>query len=113
MKPKARISKVRVSPKKKKLKAGKKIKLTVSVTNSGNAAKKNAKLFVKSSNKRVKVRKKIFIKSIGARKTVKVKITVACEVKGEGQGEDHRQRLRQEGLREPEDQGEEEKEEAD
>ena len=75
---------MRISPKKKKLKAGKKTKLTVSVTNTGETAKKNAKLFVKSSNKRVKVRKKIVIKSIPAGKTVKVKITVRAKGKARG-----------------------------
>ncbi|MBK5232497.1 MAG: metallophosphoesterase [Thermoleophilia bacterium] len=80
----AKISKVKISPKKKTLKAGKKTKLTVKVTNSGTAAKKNAKLFVKSSNERVKVRKKITIKSIGARKTVKIKITVRAKSRARG-----------------------------
>ena len=82
---KAKISKVKITPKKKTLKAGKKTKLTVSVTNSGTAAKMNAVLNVKSSNKRVKLaKKKIKIKSIGAGKTVKVKITVKAKSRAKG-----------------------------
>ena len=96
-----KISKVKITPKKKKLKAGKKTKLTVAVTNSGNAAKKNAKLYVKSSNKRVKVRKKINIKSIGRRQDREGQDHGQGEGQGQGQGEDHRQRLRQEGHGQP------------
>ena len=80
----AKISKVKITPKKKKLKAGKKTRLTVAVTNSGGTAKKNAKLHVKSSNRRVKVKKKINIKSIGPGKTVKVKITVKARSRAKG-----------------------------
>lgn len=82
--PKANISKVKVTPKKKSLKAGKKTKLTVQVTNSGNAAATNVKVKLKSSNKRVKVKKTIVIKKIAAGKTAKVKITVTAKRKAKG-----------------------------
>nr|MDQ2701091.1 hypothetical protein [Actinomycetota bacterium] len=76
---KARISKVRIQPKKKNLKAGKKTKLVVKITNAGNAPAKKVKLRLKSSNRRVKVKKVITIKRIGAKKTAKVKITVRAK----------------------------------
>jgi len=82
--PKANISKVRVTPKKKSLKAGKKTKLTVQVTNSGGAAATNVKVKLKSSNKRVKVKKTIVIKRIAAGKTAKVKITVSAKRRAKG-----------------------------
>lgn len=80
----AKISKVRITPKKKRLKAGKKTTLIVRVTNKGTAAKKNAKLFLKSSNKRVKVKRKITIKSIGAGKTARIKIKVRAKSRAKG-----------------------------
>ncbi|MGK2931415.1 MAG: CARDB domain-containing protein, partial [Solirubrobacterales bacterium] len=81
----AKIGKVKITPKKKTLRAGKKTKLTIRVTNSGGTAKKNAKLYLKSSNKRVKLaKKKILIKSIGPGKTVKVTVTIRAKSKAKG-----------------------------
>ena len=82
--PKAKITKVQVTPKKKSLKAGKKTKLTVKVTNKGDAAATKVKVRLKSSNKRVKVRKSIVIKRIAPGKTAKVKITVRAKRKAKG-----------------------------
>ena len=76
---KANITKVRVTPKKKTLRAGRKTKLTVRITNSGDAAATNVKLRLKSSNKRVKVKRKIRIRKIGAKKTATVKVTVRAK----------------------------------
>ena len=81
---KANVTKVQVLPKKKNLKAGKKIKLTVKVTNGGTAAAKNIKVNLKSSNRNVKVRKSVVIKSIGIKKTVAVKVTVRAKGKAKG-----------------------------
>ena len=80
----AKISKVQVLPKKKTLKAGKKTKLTVKVTNSGGTAAKNVKVNLKSSNKRVKVKKSVTIKNVPADKTVSVKVTVTAKSKAKG-----------------------------
>ena len=80
----AKISKVQVLPKKKTLKAGKKTKLTVKVTNSGGTAAKNVKVSLKSSNKRVKVKKSVVIKNVPAGKTVSVKVTVTAKSKAKG-----------------------------
>ena len=76
-KKKANVNKVTVSPKKRSLKAGKKFKLTVKVSNfiTATADAKNVKVAVKSSNKRVKVSKKT-IKKIQPGKTATVKIPV-------------------------------------
>ncbi|MGB0121119.1 MAG: CARDB domain-containing protein [Solirubrobacterales bacterium] len=82
--PKAKISKVKVKPNKKKLRAGKKTKLTVKVTNSGDAPAKKVKVRLKSTNKRVKVKNKIVIKKIAPGKTAKVKIKVRAKNKARG-----------------------------
>lgn len=74
--PAPKITKVRIKSKRGKLKAGKKTRLTVKVTNGGTAAKKGAVLHLKSSNWQVKVKRKVKIKKIGAGKTVTVKVTV-------------------------------------
>lgn len=81
---KAKITKVKITPKKKALKAGKKTKLTVHVTNKGNAAATKVKVRLKSSNKRVKVKKTVTIKRIAPGKTAKVKITVKANRKAKG-----------------------------
>jgi len=81
-KPKAMVNNVTVSPKKRKLKAGKKFKLTVKLTNfiTATATAKKVKVVVKSSNKRVRVKGKkkaqVVIKTIQPGKTAKVKIPV-------------------------------------
>ena len=82
--PEAYISKLKVQPKKKNLKAGKKIKLKVKVTNTGTLAAKNVKVKLKSSNKRVKVKKSVVIKNIGIEKTATVKVTVRAKGKARG-----------------------------
>ncbi len=89
-KPRAIVNKVTVSPTKRKLKAGKKFKLTIKVTNfiTATADAKNVKVYVKSSNKRVKVknRKKatVVIKKIAPGKTATVKIPVRALGKARG-----------------------------
>lgn len=76
-KSKAMVNKVTVAPKKRNLKAGKKFKLVVKVTNfiTATADAKNVKVTVKSSNKRVKVKNAV-IKKITPGGTATVKIPV-------------------------------------
>lgn len=71
------VNKVTVAPKKRNLKAGKKFKLVVKVTNfiTATADAKNVKVTVKSSNKRVKVKNAV-IKKITPGGTATVKIPV-------------------------------------
>jgi hypothetical protein len=89
-KPQAIVNKVTVSPKKRNLKAGKKFKLTVKVTNfiTATADAKNVKVFIKSSNKRVKVKGKkkatALIKKIQPGKTATIKIPVRALGKARG-----------------------------
>ncbi len=78
----AKITKVAVAPKKKTVKAGKKLKITVKVTNKGNAAK-TVTVKLKSNNKRVKVPKQFKVK-VGAGKTVAKKVTVNVTKKAKG-----------------------------
>lgn len=78
----AKITKVAIAPKKKTVKAGKKLKLTVKVTNKGGTAK-TVTVKLKSSNKKVKVAKKVKIK-VGAGKTVGKKVTVNVTKKAKG-----------------------------
>jgi len=85
-KPKAIVNKVTVSPKKRNLKAGKKFKLTVKVTNfiTATADAKKVKVIVKSSNKRVKVKKQTVIAKIvpGGTATVKIPVRALGNAKG-------------------------------
>ena len=85
-KKKANVNQVTVRPKKRKLRAGKKFKLTVKVSNfiTATAAARNVKVIVKSSNKRVKVRRKINIKKIQPGRTAKVTIPVRALGKARG-----------------------------
>lgn len=81
-KPQAIVNKVTVGPKKRKLRAGRKFKLTVKVTNfvTATAPAKKVKIVVKSSNRRVKVKGKkkarVIIKKIQPGKTAAIKIPV-------------------------------------
>ncbi|HNG56654.1 MAG TPA: hypothetical protein PLX70_04365, partial [Solirubrobacterales bacterium] len=84
-KSKAMVNKVTVAPKKRNLKAGKKFKLVVKVTNfiTATADAKNVKVTVKSSNKRVKVKSAV-IRKISPGKTATVKIPVRALGKARG-----------------------------
>jgi hypothetical protein len=83
-KKRAKITRVKVTPKKKRLRAGKKTRLTVRVTNKGKAAATRVKVRLRSSNKRVKVRRKIVIKRIAPGRTAKVKIKVRAKRRAKG-----------------------------
>lgn len=80
--PQANITKVAITPAKKAVKAGKKLKLTVKVTNKGDAAK-TVTVKLKSSNKKVKVTKTVKIK-VAAGKTASKKVTVSANKKAKG-----------------------------
>ena len=85
-KPKAILNSLKVTPKKRKLRAGRKVKLTVKVSNfiTATADAKNVTVRVKSSNKRVKVRRKVVIRKIrpGATATVKVWVRALGKARG-------------------------------
>ncbi|MBN8868844.1 MAG: metallophosphoesterase [Solirubrobacterales bacterium] len=89
-KPQAIVNKVTVGPKKRKLKAGKKFKLTIKVTNfiTATADAKKVKVSIKSSNKRVKVKgkkkAKVVIAKIQPGKTATVKVPVRALGKARG-----------------------------
>ncbi len=89
-KPKAIVSKVTVGPKKRKLKTGKRFKLTIKVTNfiTATADAKNVKVYVKSSSKRVKVKGKkkvrIVIRKIKPGSTARVSVPVRALGKARG-----------------------------
>lgn len=70
----AAIGSLKLVPKRAKVKAGKKVKLTVKVTNTGNVTF-NGKVNLKSSNKKVKVPRSVKAR-VGAGKTVAIKVTV-------------------------------------
>jgi hypothetical protein len=78
--PQAIVNKLTVRPKKRKLRAGRKFKLTVKVTNfaTATADAKKVKVLVKSSNKRVKVKgkkkAKVVIRKIQPGKTARIRI---------------------------------------
>lgn len=77
-KKKANINKVKVAPKKRNLRAGKKLKLTVRVSNfiTATANAKKVRVRVKSSNRRVKVKKQVVIRNIQPGKTARVRVPV-------------------------------------
>lgn len=79
---KANITKVVIAPKKKTVKAGKKFKINVKVTNKGNAAT-TVTVKLKSNNKRVKIAKQVKIR-VGAGKTAGKKVTVNVTKKAKG-----------------------------
>lgn len=80
--PVANLNKIVMTPKSAKGKAGKKITLTIKVTNSGNASG-TATVNIKASNKRVSVQKKLSV-TVAAGKTVtkKIKATIKGKAKG-------------------------------
>lgn len=81
-KPKANVNSVKVSPKKRKLRAGKKFKLVVKVSNfiTATADAKNVRIRIRSSNKRVRVKGKVksqaVIRKIKPGTTSKLRIPV-------------------------------------
>lgn len=77
-----KVSKVRVTPKKGKIKAGKRLKLKIKVTNSGDKAG-TTKVSIKSSNGKVTVPKTIKIK-VGPRKSATRTIKVKASKKARG-----------------------------
>jgi len=85
-KPKANVNSLKVAPKKRRLRAGKRFKLTVKVGNfiTATAAAKKVKVTARSSNRRVKVRKKVVIKKIAPGKTATVKIWVRARGRARG-----------------------------
>lgn len=85
-KSKAIVNRVAVRPKKRKLRAGKRLKLTVRVSNfiTATANAKKVKVRIKSSNRRVKVRKRVVIRSIRPGKTARVKVAVRARRKARG-----------------------------
>ncbi|MGB0121095.1 MAG: hypothetical protein WBP55_09110, partial [Solirubrobacterales bacterium] len=78
----AAFTKVKVSPAKGTIKAGKKLTLKVKVTNSG-GTDGTAKIVLKSSNKQVKAPKTVKVK-VAAGKTVTKKITLKAGKKAKG-----------------------------
>ncbi|MDQ5894980.1 MAG: Metallophosphoesterase [Actinomycetota bacterium] len=85
-KPRANVNKVTVGPKKRNLKAGKKFKLTVKVSNfiTATADAKKVTVRIKSSNNRVKVRSKVVIAKIQPGRTATVKVPVRALGKARG-----------------------------
>lgn len=87
-----KFSKVALTPKKKKLKSGKKVKFTVKVTNSGGTAGTATVSLKSSSRKKLKVPKSIKLAVPGgtakktfkarSKKTQKGKVTVTAKVGG-------------------------------
>ena len=80
-----RIANIKVKLKNRRLKAGKKSKVLVTVRNGGNA-KMNAKIRMKSSNRFVKVPKRVVIKNLrpGGRNSKTAKVTVRVKRKAKG-----------------------------
>ncbi|MBK8293998.1 MAG: Ig-like domain-containing protein [Solirubrobacterales bacterium] len=76
------VSKIKLSPSKGKLKAGKKVKLKIKVTNSGETDG-SSKVTIKSSNKKVKAPKSVTI-SVAAGATVTKTIKPRCPKKAKG-----------------------------
>ncbi len=85
-KPRAIINRLTVKPKKRKLKAGKKMKLTVAVSNfrTATAAAKKLKVRLKSSNRQVKVKKVAVIGRIEPGRTGRVRVVVRATRKARG-----------------------------
>lgn len=85
-KPRAIVNKLTVKPKKRKLKAGRKLKLTVAVSNfeTATAAAKRIKVKFRSSNRQVKVKKVRVIKSIAPGRTVRIKVVIRAKRKARG-----------------------------
>lgn len=77
-----KVSKVAIRPKKGTVKAGKKIKLKVKVTNSG-GTKGTAKVTLKSTNRKVTLPKSVKIK-VAAGKSATKRITVKVSKKAKG-----------------------------
>ncbi|MGA7396725.1 MAG: hypothetical protein WBW62_04685 [Solirubrobacterales bacterium] len=78
----AAFTKVKVTPAKGTIKAGKKLTLKVKVTNTGETTG-TAKIVLKSSNKKVKAPKTVKVK-VAAGKTVTKKITIKANKKAKG-----------------------------
>ncbi|MBK8293997.1 MAG: Ig-like domain-containing protein [Solirubrobacterales bacterium] len=77
-----KVSKIKLSPSKGKLKAGKKVKLKIKVTNSGETDG-SSKVTIKSSNKKVKAPKSVKINvAAGATVTKTIKLKVSKKAKG-------------------------------
>jgi len=76
------VSKIKLSPSKGKLKAGKKVKLKIKVTNSGETDG-SSKVTIKSSNKKVKAPKSVTVDvAAGATVTKTIKLKVSKKAKG-------------------------------
>jgi hypothetical protein len=77
------ISGVKVTPKKKTVKAGKSMKIKVKVKNAGTRDSKKTRVALRSSNRLVRVRKSITLKVLAGSSTSK---TVTVKVKGKARG---------------------------
>lgn len=84
--PQAIISSIKVGPKKRKLRAGKRMKLTIAVSNftTATAAAKRVRVALRSSNRQVKIRRVKVIKRINPGKTARVKVIVRATRRAKG-----------------------------
>ncbi|MCO5314639.1 MAG: metallophosphoesterase [Solirubrobacterales bacterium] len=84
--PQTIINSVRLTPKKRTLKAGRKMKLTVSVSNftTATAVAKRVRVALKSSNRQLKVKRVAVIGKIAPGKTGRVKVVVRATRKAKG-----------------------------
>jgi hypothetical protein len=78
---KARLAALKIAPKNKKVKRGKKAVFKVKVRNAGDAAARNVKVCVNAPKKFVKVKKCVKIGNLGAKKTKNAKFKVTVKKK--------------------------------
>lgn len=85
-KPRARLSRVAVGPKKRKLRAGKRFRLKVRVSNfiTATADARRVRVRIKSSNRRVKVRRAATIRKIRPGRTAVLKVPVRARWNARG-----------------------------
>ena len=83
---KGRVANIKVKLKNKRIKAGKKTKVGVTVRNGGNATLKKVVVRMRSSNKFVKVSKKVIFKNVkpGAKRSKSKKVVVRAKRKAKG-----------------------------
>ncbi len=83
---KGRVANIKVKLKNKRIKAGKKTKVGVTVRNGGNATLKKVVVKMRSSNRFVKVPKKVIFKNVkpGGKRSKSKKVVVKAKRKAKG-----------------------------
>lgn len=85
-KPRANVNRVAVAPKKRKLRAGKRLKLRIRVSNfaTATADARRLKVRIRSSNRRVKVRRQVVIPRVRPGQTVTIRVNVRANRRARG-----------------------------